>query len=398
VNEAPEVFDPRTPGFLEDPYPLYARFRARDRVHWSPHPSFPELPGCWYLFGYAEVAAALRDPRARRERPPGFPTPPETPLSRVQRSWMVMNDPPEHTRLRAPAARGFSPRAVARLRPRIVELAGSLLDGAGEGGHIELMSRFAKPLPDLVLGEMFGMPREDLPLLEQWTPHIVRAVDKLADVAERKRGMAAAGEMAEYIRALVAERVRAPRDDLVSELAAGEGSLSREEVVGSCLLLLMAGHETTSNLIGNAVLALLRHPRQAALLRADPSLVPGAVEELMRYDGTAQMVSRIAHEEMEIGGKLVAPGDGMVCVLGSANRDSAQFPDPDRLDVTRADVRHLGLGHGIHYCVGAGLGRLTAAEGLRVLLERFPRLELAGEPVRRPDIVMRGLQSLPLSF
>jgi cytochrome P450 len=395
-----EPFDPRVPAFVDDPYPLYARYRAAEPVHWSPHPSFPELPGCWYVFAYDGVAAVMRDRRAGRSRPPGAPEPPDTPLRRVQRTWMVMHDPPEHGRLRAPVARAFAPRTVEALRPRIANAAVRLADAAREAGGMEAMAAYARPLPDLAIAALLGMPREDLPLLEHWSPDIVRSVDKLTTRDDQARGMAAAGEFAAYLRELLSARRRAPSDDLLSTLATaapGEALLTDEEVVGACFLLLIAGHETTSNLIGNGLLALLQNPDQLHRLRHEPGRIAGAVEELTRFDGTAQMVSRVAHEAMEVEGRGIAAGDGIVCVLGSANRDPAHFPDPDRLDVTRADVRHLGLGHGLHYCVGAALGRLTAREAFGALLAACPRLELAGAPQRRPDIVMRGLRTLPVA-
>lgn len=313
---------------------------------------------------------------------------------------MVMRDPPEHTRLRAPVARALSALMTERLRTRVRQAAEALAARARETGGMDVMKEFAHALPNVTIAELFDLPGGGFQRLAEWSPRVVRAVDKLSTSEERAAGARALVECCEYMRGLVGNRRAAPADDLVSHLAfpaAGEESLTDHEIAATCVLLLVAAYETTSNLIGNGLLALVSHPDQLALLRREPGRIPDAVEELIRFDGTAQMVSRTAHDEIAAGAVRIAPGDGIVCVLGAANRDPLRFPNPDRLDVTRAPGGHLGMGGGIHYCVGASLGRLTAIEAFAALLDRCPRLEPSASPVRRQDVVMRSLLSFPVA-
>ncbi len=392
----PVEFNPLLPDVIEDPYPLYHRLRAEDPVHQMP-------AGMWVLSRYDDVAGLLRDPRFGRR---GFQ---EIISARfggpgLGRS-MLLQDPPDHTRLRALVNRAFTPRVIEGLRGQIQHMVDGLLDAVGGRGEMELIADLAYPLPVSVICEMVGVPAVDQNLFRQWSYDIARSIDAIMipdDPEVITRANAAGQAISAYFRDLVAERRRAPRSDLLSALVAVEEAgdrLSIEELLATATLLILAGHETTAHLIGNGVLALLRHPAELQRLREDPGLIESAVEELLRYDGPVQRVSRIVNEDVVIGERPIPKGSLVLALLGAANRDPAHFAEPDRLDITRPDNRHLAFGWGIHFCLGAPLARLEGQIAISTLLRRCPRLVLATDRVEwRQTFTLRGLGALPLRF
>lgn len=387
---------------IAEPYPVYARLRSEDPVHWS-------VPWSgWLLTRYDDVVAGFRDPRLSSERAQAkaqqIPSPvPEDvePLLRNLASWVLYVDAPVHTRLRSLINKAFTPRLVEGLRPRIEAIVAELLDAAEARGRIDIVRDLGGPLPVLVIGEMLGLPAEDWQRLKGWSDTLASFLGAGRRTMEIAR-VAAEGvrEMEDYLRAALAERRARPGHDLLSRLLAAEEEgaiLGEQELLSTCCTVLFGGHETTTNLIGNAVLALLRSPAELDALRAGRAPIEGAVEELMRYDGPIQRMGRTAREDMEIRGREIKKGDLVFLSLGSANRDPAHFPDPDRLDLRRADVRHLGFGMGAHYCIGAALGRLEAQISLEAFARRFPRAELAPGPLSwLPTFSIRGLHALPV--
>jgi cytochrome P450 len=394
------LFDPFLPEVIADPYPAYHRLRAADPVHLSPL-------GLWLLSRYDDCVMVLRDQRFRRE---GFERVLE-PIygslaeeDRLPRS-MLFRDPPDHTRLRSLVNRAFTPRVVESMRPRIEQIVDRLLDRVQGSGGMEVIADLAYPLPVTVISEMLGVPEADRDAIRQWSADVARSLDAIGLPAAPDlvtRGRAGRRALGEYFRSLIPERRRRPRSDLLSRLiAVGEhgDKLSEGELLATCVLLYIAGHETTVNLIGNGLLALLRHPAELSRLRGDPGLIPSAVEELLRYDGPVQRTARIAGADLEIDGRRIAKGSMVVILLGAANRDPAQFPDPDRLDVARTDNRHIAFGFGIHFCLGAPLARLEAQIAFATLLRRAPRLALATATSQwRDSQVLRGLTALPVTF
>jgi cytochrome P450 len=395
-------YDPLARRHKVDPYPAYRRLRARDPVH-----RIPLLPG-WAVARHEDVASILHDPcfsadERNWKRWPGV-------VRRMQRAGvpdpyaegfvsMLRLDPPDHTRLRGLVSRAFTPRAVERMRPRIEAIVKERLAGVRDG-EMELVGRLAAPLPVIVIAELLGVPADDHERFRHWSDEIVLQLGETSP-EDARRSLAARNALRAYFTEIVEARRREPRADLVSALVAVEEQGDRlrlPELLGVLLLLLVAGNETTTKLIGNAVLALLRHPEQLALLREDPARIPAAVEECLRFDSPVQLTSRMVLEDGELRGHRLRRGEQVVLLLGSANRDEAVFPGADRLDVTRENAaRHLSFGHGVHHCLGAPLARLEAACALSGLLERFPRLALAVETVDWSDNeILRGPVRLPL--
>jgi cytochrome P450 len=392
-------FNPMDPEFVADPYPMYHRLRAEDPVHHSPL-------GFWVLTRYADVMAMLRDPRLIKEPIAAFvaarfgmAVPPGLGLSMLDR------DPPDHTRLRGLVSKAFTPRALEKLRPGIQQIVDALLDQVAGRGSMDLIEEFAYPLPVRVICEMLGVPVQDHERFKAWGLDIARGLDAIMlppDSEVGQRSVSGRRALAEYFRELIAERRAAPRDDMLSALIAAEeagDTLNEEELLATCILLLVAGHETTVNLIGNGTLALLRHPAELRKLRDHPGLIGSAVEELLRFDGPVQRTARIPSEDITIGGQTIGKGELVMPFLGAADRDPAQFPDPDRLDLTRTDNRHIAFGMGIHFCLGAPLARMEGQIAINTLLARLPRLTLATDRPRfRQSLTLRGLQALPVSF
>ena len=377
------------PDGWNDPFPLYAELLDGPRVVRSS--AGPVLAR------HDDVAAALRNPGLGHDETPLPRT--ATRQQRQQRAMFIQRNPPDHTRLRRSVARAFTARRVEALRPRIATITDQLLAEMAASSSVDLIETFAAPLPVTVIAELFGVPPADRPAFRRWSEDTA-AVDP-RDPGAQRRSAQAADAFEDYLRALVAERRAHPGSDLLSALACldGDAAMSDDELVATGQLLLFAGHETTVNLIGNGVLALLRHPEQLRLVREDQGLVRKAVEELLRYDGPVHLTARTVLEPVSIGGSAIAVGERLVLLLGAANRDPRRHAAPDRLDVTRADVGHLGFGAGIHFCLGAPLARLEAQIALPALLRRFPRLALAGDVLRwRPSLMLRGLTALPVSL
>ncbi len=397
------AFNPFLPEVHEDPYPLYRRLRAEDPVHRS-------ALGFWVLTRHADVLAVLRDPRMSRdprrsERLELLRSSTEVDdllASEEAAPSMLFVDPPDHTRLRALVNKAFTPGAVERLRPRVEAIVAGLLDRVVGAGVMDVVEDVAYPLPVTVVCELFGVPEADRDRFRAWSRELVRLLDPLVAADALERALQARLGLRGYLRGLIAERRAYPTGDLLTALVAAEDQghqLSEAELVSMCVLLLVAGHETTVNLIANGTLALLRHPEARASLQADSALAGSAVEELLRYDSPVQFTSRHALADLDIGGCRVRVGESVVAVLGAANRDPAQFPDPDRLDLARAPNRHVAFGGGIHFCLGAPLARTEARIAISALLARLPGLELGPQPpVRRDTVTLRGLASLPVTF
>jgi len=380
-----------------DPYPRYARLRALAPVHRS---SF----GFWALSRYDDCQRLLRHPGSGKD----FSGVANT-LGLSEEQWarqsrfrddtssMLTSDPPDHTRLRGLVTRVFTPRAVEALRPRIVALVDDLLDGLGEG-EVEVMGTLAFPLPVTVIGEMLGVPAADRAGLRP----LVRAVTAVLELAPTPdaldEAVAADNRMREYFADLVARRRREPADDMLTQLVEAEDrgdQLSEDELISTAILLFAAGFETTTHLIGNGLLALLRHPDQLGRLRSDRSLLRTAVEELLRYDSPVQIAARTIYEDLVLDGHRIEPGNVVVALLGAANRDATRFDDPDRFDIGRADGAPLSFGGGIHFCLGAALARLEGQIVLDRLLDRFTSMELVDEDVvYRDSLTLRGLTEL----
>ena len=397
------TFTPVGARMRSDPFPVYRKLRERDPFHRS------RLADGWILARYDDVAAVLADrtfssdERHQRRWPKeqartaraGVPDP-----YAEGQATMLRIDPPDHTRLRGLVSKAFTPRAIERLRPAAEKYVDELLGRVAERGEMELVADFAAPLPVSVIAELLGVPVADRERFRHWSDEAVRSLgDKT--MADRRRALSAMEALREYLLAIAEERRREPREDLLSALVRAEDAgdrLSRAELVANCILLLVAGNETTTKLIGNSVLALLAHPDQLELLRREPERMPDAVEELLRYDGPVQLTSRMVVEDRELCGRRLRRGQQLVLLLAAANRDPAQFADPDRLDVARRDVRHLAFSHGLHFCLGAQLARLEATLALEALVTRFPRLRLAGPVTWGDNTVLRGPRSLPLAF
>jgi hypothetical protein len=315
---------------------------------------------------------------------------------------MLFMDAPDHTRLRGLVTRAFTPRVVEGLRPRITELVDQLLDDAAEAGELDVIAGFGRPLPVAVIAEMLGVPGEDQDRFRSWSEALAHTVDPAMTPDTAARAAVAGLEFMEYFHELSEERRQRPREDLLSALVAEEDAgdrLSTDELVANCILLLIAGHETTTNLIGNGTLALLRNPDELARFRAEPDLAKSAVEEILRYDSPVHLTGRGVREDVEIGGVTVPAGDRVTILLAAANRDPAAFDRPDRFDLSRTDNRHLAFSSGPHFCLGAALARLEGQIALSSLVTRFPDLALADEQLEwNPTTTLRGLQRLPVTL
>jgi cytochrome P450 len=388
------LFSPLLPEFHANPYPFYHRLRREDPVHHS-------TLGPWVLTRYDDVELVLRDSRFGRA---GFTPFLDTDEGRLPPS-MLFRDPPDHTRLRSLVSRAFTPRVIEAMRAHIQEIVDRLLERVRAAGAMDLIADLAYPLPVTVICEMLGVPVEDQARIQQWSTDVARSLDAIgmtADPQVAERGRIGRRALADYFRALLPERRRHPREDLLSSLITAEergDRLTEGELLTTCILLFVAGHETTVNLIGNGVLALLRHPDQLARLRENPGLITSAVEELLRYDSPVQRTGRIPTADVEIDGRTIPKGSMVVAAIGGANRDPAHFPEPDRLDLGRPDNRHLAFGFGIHFCLGAALARVEGQVAIGTLLDRLPGLALATDtPEWRESSVLRGLKALPVRF
>ncbi|MFJ2811598.1 cytochrome P450 [Kitasatospora sp. NPDC087271] len=392
-----------TPEARRDPYPFYARMRRESPVHRS-------AEGIWHLTRYADVEAALGDLRLSNDR------------DRMTRAYgalggdlkafsrltdrlgrvMTNTDPPDHARLRKLANRAFTARRVEALRDGVQRIVDRLIDEAlAAGPAMDLIEAVASPLPMSVVCELFGIPDEDRPQVKTW----FRRFGRLGEDIDKSEE--AIGQYEEYLSGLIRQRRREPGDDLISALVATQAQddrLTDSELLSTCFVLITAGDETTTHLVGNGVLALLRHPGQLARLREDPGLIRGAVEELARYDTVTQAIVRVVAEDLEIGGRTLREGELAYLFLGATNRDPERFEDPDRLDLTRPGNRHLSFGHGPHFCLGGPLAKLQVEVAVSRLVRRLPQLRLADEAAGgaalewRPNPLQRRLSALPLTY
>jgi cytochrome P450 len=313
---------------------------------------------------------------------------------------MLRTDPPDHTRLRSLVSRAFTPRTVQSLRPRIEEIVDEQLDRAQAAGRMELIGDLAYPLPVIVIAEMLGIPTEDRDRFKHWSDEAIRTVGMSTD-EDARRSMKAQRELKAYLEPILAQRRREPREDLISALVAAEeqgDKLTTDEVFSTIILLLVAGNETTTNLIGNGIMALMEAPRQMQLLQDDPSLIEGAIEELLRFDSPVQFTSRHPSEDVEYAGHVLKAHEEVALILAAGNRDPEQFEEPDRLDIGRIDTHHLSFSHGIHYCLGAPLARLEGAVAISALVQRFPNMRPAGRPQRGENLLLRGFSTLPIAL
>jgi cytochrome P450 len=397
-------FNPFDPSFAEDPYPHWQLLREHAPVHQT-------AIGFWVLTRYDDVLRFVRDPALSVEDRNARPGPLEELAREVlgddrpdDGAHAMLNlDAPDHTRLRKLVSKAFTPRVIEQLRPRIQHIVDEALDRVEPAGEMELVGDLAFPLPFAVISEMLGMPEADSAQLREWSGTLVRSLEPLVD-PDLIRAIADVGNlMHDFTADAIAWKRRQPGDDLLSALiAAEEGGdvLSDEELIDQVMLLYIAGHETTVNLIGNGMLALLRQRTQLDRLQADPSLDANAIEELLRYDPPVQMTRRITLHDVEVGGHVIEAGTFVVCVIASANRDRIKWgDDAEALDITREDAHnHLAFGGGIHYCLGAALARLEGRIAIATLVRRFPRLELAGEPTMNGRINLRGVERLPLTI
>jgi cytochrome P450 len=405
VSQPPQV-DLFSPDFKANPYPAYAQLRSTAPIH---RVTLPDGRAMWLVTRYEDVAAVFKDERFVKdwrnavtpEQLAQIPPIPEVmkPLSRN----MLDMDPPDHERLRALVSKAFTPRLIERMRPRVQAIADALLDAAQDKGEMDLIDDYAFPLPITVIAELLGVPVEDRNKFREWSDAAVsgNATQEYVEKILIPHMQA----FTDYLRAMFEEKRKNPKDDLISALVRAEEAgdkLSEDELLAMVFLLLIAGHETTVNLIGNGMLALLQHPDQLQKLKNDPSLIKPAIEELLRYDGPVETsTERFTREDVVIGGTLIPKGEMVMVVIASADHDPERFPEPDALDVTRADNKHLAFGKGIHFCLGAPLARMEGQIAINTLLRRMPNLRLKDSPESlawRPGLVLRGLKGLPVEF
>jgi cytochrome P450 len=393
------AFNPADPEFVADPYPRYAELREAETMHQT-------TEGMWVLTRHADVLAALRDARLssdpRHIDVEDWRRPSQVlPFGEGPPPVMLFLDPPDHTRLRKLTNKAFTPKVVEAMRPRVVELVDQLLDAAAEEGQVNFMDALAFPLPVIVICELLGVPTEDQEQFKGWSTAVARALDPTPDTAVFEQALPAVMQFVQYFAGLIEERRTQPRPDLLSALVAAEAEgdqLSPVELFATLILLFVAGHETTTNLLGNGLLALLRNRDQFDALRDDPGLVPAATEELLRYDAPVQATARTATCDVEVNGIELAKGEGVVLGLAAANRDPRYCDDPDTLRLARGQATHVAFGNGIHFCLGAPLARVEGQEVFAALARRFPKLEQAGDIRYREHFVLRGLDDLPVTL
>jgi len=400
-------FDPLflTPEFLADPYPTYHRMRAEAPVYWS------ERFNAWMLTRYAEVKPALHDSRlnsgqrmaAIMGQLPKSVQPEMKPLYEHLTKWVAFTDPPNHTRLRTLVGKAFTAHMVQRLRPQIQAIVDELLDAVQSAGQMDVVRDFSFPLPATVISSMLGIPRKDHEQFRSWSDdivHFVSAGDITVEAARKAQHSVV--ELSNYFRRLVAERREKPEPDLISELITAEeqgDKLTQDELFAMFVQLFFAGHETTTGLINNALLALFKFPDERQRLQNDPSLIASAVEEFLRYDNSVQRQARVANVDVELGGQLIRKGQYALLFIAAANRDQAIFPDPDRLDISRTENKHLAFGHGIHFCLGGPLARIEGQIAIETLLRRMPNVQPAYDSLSwEPLLAVRKLKSFPVTF
>jgi cytochrome P450 len=400
-DRQPSICQLLDPDVLADPYPLYRCLREWDPVAWDP------FLHAWVVTNYAGVLTVLHKFSADRT-----PTPEQLaamglrslePVAEVMVRQMLFLDAPAHTRLRGLCSRAFTSRQVDHLRPHIQNIADALLDRVLSQGRMDVIADFAAPLPAIVTAELLGVPTSDHQQLKSWSADFAEMLGNFQHNPDRvSRVLRTVAEMTRYFRAAIREQKGNPRNGLIQLLVdASEGGsrLSEDEVVANIIVTMVGGQETTTNLIGNGLLTLIRNPAALAQLRDDPRIIEPAVEELLRYESPSQHTARLAPEDLELGGKQIKKRDAVMAVMAAANRDPARFPDPDRLDLTRENNRHVAFGWAAHFCFGAPLARIEAQVAFATLLRRLPDLALAPEPlVWRHNLGLRGLTALPVLF
>jgi cytochrome P450 len=397
----PTVFRPNAPAFLANPFEVYRELRDADPAHWSP------LLKAWVFTRYEDVKRICLDAAMSSDRlRPFFATLPAEEARRIAEVmryltlWMVFRDPPAHTRLRRLASKVFNVRSIHALRPNVEALTQALIAGIGERDEFDFIAEFAGPLPALVIMDMLGVPRSELARLKHLSDEMALFIGSARAAPEKyARAEAATHAMAELFRHLIEARRQEPRADLLSELVhlVEDGErLSDDELVATCILLLFAGHETTTHHIANGLAALLKFPSELARLRADRSLAPAAVEELLRFDGPIGAQVRIVQEPHSVHGKALQRGDRVFLMMNAANRDPRAYADPDRLDLRRNGVPHLSFGFGAHLCLGFPLARLEGQVALPAVLERWKRIEAPQECDWLDSMVLRGMKAMPL--
>lgn len=390
-----------SPEVLADPYPLYHQLRTNDPVHWDP------FLHAWVVTRYADVIKVLHDYSADRTHTPEQLTTMGlsvlNPIAQVMVKQMLFMDAPAHTRLRGLASLAFTPARVEVLRAHIQEIANRLLDRVQPAGRMDVVTDFAAPLPAIVTAEMLGVPISDHPQLKAWSADFAEMLGNFQHNPDRStRVLRSVQDMTAYFRSAIRELRRHPREGLIYSFMtaeAGGDRFTEEEIIANCIVTMVGGQETTTNLIGNGMLTLLRHPTELARLRADLSLIPSAVEELLRYESPSQHTARLAPHDTELGDKKIRKREAVIAVMGAANRDPERFADPDRLDISRKDNRHVAFGWAAHFCFGAPLARIEGQIAFSTVLQRFPELALEPLPlVWRENLGLRGLNALHVSF
>lgn len=384
--------DPGNPDFLRDPYPVLAALRATGPVLWH------EPMGVWLATTHESVSQVLRNRAFGRIWTDWEPVSEMEPFNALHRNQMMENEPPAHTRLRRLVAGAFGRGHVERMRPRIEELAASMVDDLGD--RFDVLGDYAEPMPVYVIADLLGVPREDHVRLRAWSQAIVHMYEPNVDAVTRAKAIEASTAFSDYVRAVVADRRENLGEDLISDLITERGrgaKLTDDELVASVVLLLNAGHEASVNVFGNGIHALLSHPDQLARVTSGEVPVDVALEELIRFDAPLQLFERTATRNVKVCGETIKAGQKIACLMGSANRDAAAFADADTFDVGRDPNPHVGFGMGLHFCLGAPLARLELQISLKTLLDRFPRLTLAGEAPRRPTWVLRGFERIDVT-
>ncbi len=389
------------PEVLANPYPLYHRLRSEDPVHWDP------FLHAWVVTRYRDVVtvfqrfSANRTPTAEQLTALGLSA--LTPLAQVMVHQMLFLDPPAHGRVRGLASKGFTPRRVEDLRSHIQDITNSLLDAVQDKRSMDVIADLAYPLPAIVSAEILGVPTSDWKQLTVWSADFAQVLGNFQHNPDRApRVLRSLEEMTAYFRAAIREQRQHPREGLINTLMTAEQDgdrLTEEEIVANTIVTMVGGQETTTNLIGNGILTLLRHCNQLEKLRADLSLTPSAVEELLRYESPSQHTARLAPDDVELGGKTIRKRQAVIAVMGAANRDPERFPDPDRLDICRQDNRHVAFAWASHFCFGAPLARIEGQIAFETVLRRMPNLRLERGPVTwRENLGLRGLTALPVTF
>ena len=393
-------FDPADQAFISDPYPVYRRLRDDHPVLWNPE------TGQWLISRHADVNRLLRDRRLGRtylhqstHAEMGRPEPPawHAPFHELNDAGMLDMEPPDHTRIRRLVLKAFTPRTVEAMRGRIQSVVDCVIDELAGAREVDLIRDFVEPLPVTVIAELLGIPEVDRHLLRPWSADFCLMYELNPSVESAHRAVTASLEFGGYLRDLLADRRRHPGSDLISALAAvvdGGDTLTEAELIGTCVLLLNAGHEASVNGAGNGWWTLLRHPAAVARMRTDPAILPSAIEELLRYDTPLSLFERWVLEPIEVGGIAIPRGGEVALLFGAANRDPAAFDHADDLDLARAPNASVSFGAGIHYCLGAPLAKLELGIAFETFLRRIPRLELVEEPRWKPTFVLRGLEAL----